>query len=205
MLPEWIAGLPPWLIAGLVLGVMASTLVAVLFVVVGRLYPADAARTAAPDGGTARRRTEIREYLAVIDERYIEDYTLNDYRVAFYLPDREVAITFDAQTYFALEDEGVYPVLCEHEMPGSQLGRRLPFDIPEIPADSTSGENPVETAFDRLNLAPTTDEQAIRGAYRERVKEVHPDQGGDRESFEAVQAAYATALAHAETGDKRLA
>jgi len=33
----------------------------------------------------------------------------------------------------------------------------------------------------------------VKAAYRERIKEVHPDHGGDRETFEAVREAYAAA------------
>ncbi|RNJ27484.1 J domain-containing protein [Halosegnis longus] len=39
-------------------------------------------------------------------------------------------------------------------------------------------------------VAPDADEQAIKRAYREAVKEKHPDRGGDEEEFKDVTAAY---------------
>lgn len=46
------------------------------------------------------------------------------------------------------------------------------------------------TPFDVLDVAPDADEAAIRRAYRRRVKEAHPDQGGSIEEFRAVRDAY---------------
>ena len=49
----------------------------------------------------------------------------------------------------------------------------------------------VAEAYRRLDLDPTADEAAVREAYRERVKEVHPDAAdGDEETFKRVTAAY---------------
>lgn len=46
-------------------------------------------------------------------------------------------------------------------------------------------------AYDRLGLEPGADEEAVRSAYRELVKEHHPDAGdGDEETFKRVTAAY---------------
>jgi hypothetical protein len=45
-------------------------------------------------------------------------------------------------------------------------------------------------AYRTLGLDPGADETAVREAYRERVKEVHPDRGGDEESFRRVTRAY---------------
>jgi len=45
-------------------------------------------------------------------------------------------------------------------------------------------------AYDRLGLDPGADEATIKRAYRERVKEVHPDRGGDEKAFKRVTAAY---------------
>jgi DnaJ-domain-containing protein 1 len=45
-------------------------------------------------------------------------------------------------------------------------------------------------ARDLLEVDPDASEEALRTAYRERVKEVHPDRGGDPEQFKRVQWAY---------------
>jgi DnaJ-domain-containing protein 1 len=48
-----------------------------------------------------------------------------------------------------------------------------------------------EEAYRRLGLDPTADEAAVREAYRERVKKVHPDTAdGDEEAFKRVTEAY---------------
>ena len=41
-----------------------------------------------------------------------------------------------------------------------------------------------------LDVGLTADAAEIRAAYRERVKDVHPDNGGDRAAFMRVTAAY---------------
>ncbi|MFB6281533.1 MAG: J domain-containing protein [Haloferacaceae archaeon] len=205
MFPEWIASLPSWLLAGLTLGLAASAAVAGLFVAGNRLFPTErdggaASSASGSASGDERRRAEIREYLRAIGEPYAEDHEIEGRRVAFYLLHREVAITFDAQAYFRLEAAGVETVLCEHEMPGWQLGRRLPFETPaaEAVAAPADAPDPVATAFSELGLSPDADAAEVRAAYRERVKDVHPDQGGDSEAFKRVREAYATARNHAD-------
>jgi DnaJ-domain-containing protein 1 len=48
-----------------------------------------------------------------------------------------------------------------------------------------------DEAYRRLGLDPTADEGDVREAYRERVKEVHPDTtDGDEDAFKRVTAAY---------------
>jgi DnaJ-class molecular chaperone len=55
---------------------------------------------------------------------------------------------------------------------------------------SSPGPPPAE-AYRTLGLAPDADEDAVREAYRERVKEVHPDRpSGDEEEFKRVNRAY---------------
>lgn len=44
--------------------------------------------------------------------------------------------------------------------------------------------------YDVLGVEEDTDEEALLAAYRERVKETHPDQGGSVEAFQRVRAAY---------------
>jgi ferredoxin len=48
----------------------------------------------------------------------------------------------------------------------------------------------MRSPFDVLQVAPEADEEEIHRAYRERVKETHPDQGGSTEEFLLVTAAY---------------
>jgi hypothetical protein len=46
-------------------------------------------------------------------------------------------------------------------------------------------------AYDRLGLEQGADAEAVKSAYRERVKEVHPDtDGGDEDEFKRVKTAY---------------
>ncbi len=47
-------------------------------------------------------------------------------------------------------------------------------------------------AYRRLDLEPDADEAAVRTAYRRKVKEVHPDRGGDEAEFKRVTEAYET-------------
>ncbi|WP_284012028.1 J domain-containing protein [Halobaculum litoreum] len=217
MFGEWIAALPGWLVWGVVFGLVASVGVAAVFLAANRWFPDPPARSGGPDQGSLRRKAEIRDYLRSIDERFAEDVDLDGTRVAFYLPERRVALTFDVHAYFAIrddEDGDVHVILCEHEMPGRHLGRRLPFEVPEVGVGpgagaataataAPGGANAVVSAFDTLGLPSTADEDRVERAYREKVKETHPDQGGSREAFAEVREAYATALDHAEESSGR--
>jgi hypothetical protein len=49
---------------------------------------------------------------------------------------------------------------------------------------------------DVLNVASDADLEATKRAYRERLKEVHPDTGGSGEAFHDVQAAWQAAQQH---------
>lgn len=54
----------------------------------------------------------------------------------------------------------------------------------------SSGPSQAE-AYDRLGLDPTADQQAVKQAYRDRVKETHPDtDSGSEREFKRVKAAY---------------
>lgn len=192
-----LAQLPSWLVVGTALGLVCSLAVAGLFVLTARLT--GDGRPSGSSDSEARRRSEIRAYLGQIGEQYVEDHTVADQWVAFYLPERAVAITFDARTYFRLAGTETTPVLVEHELPGVALGARLPFGTPAESAVSRQIDHPAAAAFARLGVpvgAPLAD---VRDAYRERVKEVHPDQGGDEASFREVRDAYTTARQY--TGD----
>lgn len=47
-------------------------------------------------------------------------------------------------------------------------------------------------AYRRLGLEEGADEAAVKRAYRQKVKEVHPDSGGDETEFRKVTEAYET-------------
>jgi len=187
--------LPEWLALGLGIAALVAVVAAVLFVVGERLYPTDPVTPARERSGEWKRRREIRAYLRAIDEPFAEEHFVAGTHVAFYLPRRDVAITFDAPDYFRLRNAGPCVVLAEHEMPGSHLGGRLPFETPdrEDLFEEPGGDeaDSAREAFATLGLPPTADEDAVKAAYRERIKDVHPDHGGDRETFEAVREAYA--------------
>ncbi|MFD1569081.1 J domain-containing protein [Halorubrum laminariae] len=207
MVVESVTALPAWVLLGVAAGVVASVVVALVFYLGDRLIaPGGSADDESGHTGDERRRREIREYLTATEVRFTEDHALGEVRVPFYLPDRDVAITFDAHDYFRLEGEGVYTVLCEHEMPGRGLGRRLPFEVTEPDWGTRKGyvdaptPDPVAAAFDELDVPRDADGDEVKRAYRERVKETHPDQGGDEEAFRRVREAYATARNHA--GDR---
>ncbi|MFC6757318.1 MULTISPECIES: J domain-containing protein [Haloarcula] len=56
----------------------------------------------------------------------------------------------------------------------------------------SSGPTPAE-AYDRLGLDPSADQSTVKQAYRERVKETHPDtDSGSEREFKRVKAAYET-------------
>jgi hypothetical protein len=212
----WLSGLPWWLVAGLVLGVAFTVLAAGLFYVGTRLFP-DPERDPRRSGD-ARRRAEIREYLDALGERYAEHHPVGGRPVAFYLPERDVAITFDARAYFRIDNTDTAAVLVEHELPGAALGARLPFETPDATPEggpaggrerrldggdrllvdgfATDDEEPVapvETAFAELGLPTDADLPDVKAAYRRKVKEVHPDQGGDPDEFQRVREAYTVA------------
>lgn len=180
-------GLPQWLLVGIGLGVLLTVLIAVTFAIGTRAFPDASRGRNVGEGGELRRRAEIREYLRSIGESFVEDHPIEGQTVAFYLPAHDVAVTFDARTYFLLDRAGVHAVLVEHELPGSGVGERLPFETPE------PSEDGVAAAFATLGLPPTATGEDVRRAYRERVKEVHPDHGGDAEAFERVRQAYTVA------------
>jgi hypothetical protein len=196
--PEWLSLLPPWLVWGLVAGGVASVFVAGVFLLGGRLFPDEPTPSGHRIDGSTRRRAEIRSYLREISEPFAEDHEVHGETVEFYLPGRDVALTFDAKAYFALERAGTYTVLCEYEMPGRALGRRLPFEVPELRTESgRHGDDPVSRAFDHLDVSRSASPAEVRDAYRDRVKQVHPDHGGSQAEFKRLQEAYATAREHA--------
>lgn len=199
MIPSvvWSVVVPAWLQLGLLAGLVAASLAAVVFAVGGRLFPS-ASAGGQGDGGEARRRAAIRAYLRDIGEPFEEDLTIRGQPVAFFLVHRDVAITFDARAYFRLSSAGIETILVEHEMPVSHLGWRLPFETPEPETNAPpDGEGPAG-AFAALGLSPSASSDEVTAAYRRRVKEVHPDHGGDAESFHRLREAYTAAKRRAE-------
>lgn len=185
--------LPDWLVIGLWLSAGAGVLVGVIFVAGARLYPGRT-RTVTRSTGEGRRRVEIRDYLSAIGEEFAEDHFVQGQHVAFYLPERDVAITFDARAYFRIEGSPTHAVLVEHEMPGTQLGDRLPFETPDVSAgDGGEHLDPTAAAFAILGVPPGATLPEVKRAYREGVKEAHPDHGGDREAFQRIREAYTAA------------
>ncbi len=55
--------------------------------------------------------------------------------------------------------------------------------------------------FEVLGIGSDADEDEIRRAYRDRVKEAHPDRGGNREEFQLVRRAYAQLKERDGNGD----
>lgn len=71
--------------------------------------------------------------------------------------------------------------------PGPQSGNRRRRAREARAADGPTARE----AYDVLGLSPDADEAAVRRAYREKVKAVHPDaEGGSEEAFKRVNAAY---------------
>ena len=189
-----LAELPGWLVTGTLFGVVLSAVFAAVFAVGRWRYPEPETTPGTGQSGDGRRRAEIRHYLTAIDEPFAENHPVGAQAVAFYLPERDVAITFDARVFYELAGTATEAVLVEHEMPGVHLGSRLPFDTPDV--DFGNDDDAVdrgEAAFAVLGLPSTADEADVRDAYREKVKRVHPDHGGDPEEFQRVQEAYAAA------------
>ena len=204
---ELLFALPHWLYLGVAAGAVMSLCVVVTFLVGGRVFfdgETDADdRDRHSERSTDIRRAEIREYLDRIDERFVENADVDDNRVAFFLPTRDVAVTFDARTFLALEATPTHAILAEHEMPGVALGNRLPFETPDPSVDDDPTNDPDErlppadAAYRVLGLPSGADAEAVRRAYRRRVKQAHPDHGGDEEEFRRVQEAYDTARRYA--------
>jgi hypothetical protein len=181
-------------VLGTLAGLVVSVGVGAIFVLGERLSPTP--RGAGPSwSGDDRRRAEIRDYLRAIGEPFSEDHDLRGTTVAFYLPARDVAITFDARAYYHIDGSPTHAVLVEHEMPGAHLGSRLPFETPTPPSADATDErlDPVARAFAVLGVSPAVSESELRDAYRRKIKEAHPDHGGSREAFRRVREAYATA------------
>jgi hypothetical protein len=70
-----------------------------------------------------------------------------------------------------------------------QRGRRQSQRTGRAP--SAGSELSAAEAYSRLGLDPSADQSAVKSAYRQKVKEVHPDtEEGDEQSFKRVKEAY---------------
>lgn len=199
MFPEALDTLPRWVIDGAILGLALSFAVAGLFYVMVRFFPGETPHYGSKADSETRRRAEMRDYLDAIDEQFAEGHFVEGQHVAFYLPKRDVAITFDARAYYRILRSDTDPVLVEHELPGVALGYRLPFDTPDVDlgTDGDDRLHPREAAHAALGLPAGATVEEIKNAYREKVKEVHPDHGGDEDEFKRIREAYTTARKHA--------
>jgi ferredoxin len=59
----------------------------------------------------------------------------------------------------------------------------------------------MESPFDVLHIPADADEETVERAYRDRVMEAHPDQGGSVEAFRRVRTAYERIITGCEPGD----
>ena len=191
--------IPPAVLAGLVLGGVFSLVATGLFLLGERAFPTRSNPAQGSYSSEVRRRAEIREYLDAIGERYVVSPVIAGSTVDFHLPERDVVVTFDAKDYFRLRNTTeLFVILVEHELPGTHLGSRLPFETPELPRKPKGREERIRLAYEELGLSTTASPEEIRSAYRKRVKEVHPDRGGDEASFRRIRDAYATVIDDAD-------
>jgi DnaJ-class molecular chaperone len=59
----------------------------------------------------------------------------------------------------------------------------------------------VPECYHELGVEPTATRDEVLAAYRRRAKEVHPDLGGDRRSFDRLQAAFREAIERIDNPD----
>jgi DnaJ-domain-containing protein 1 len=203
VLPSSVDALPEWLLVGVLLGVVSSVAVAVLFYVLVRRFPGNTHGTNGAAGASEseeRRRVEMRRYLDAIGEPYVEGHVVAGHPVAFYLAECDVAVTFDPRAFYRIAHSETEAVLVEHELPGVALGHRLPFETPSVDlgTETGGGDTSTATAYSVLGVPSGAGVDEVRAAYREKVKEVHPDLGGDEDEFKRVQEAYTTARRDAD-------
>jgi len=200
VLTDLLGDLPTWVLLGVGIGAVASVAVAAVFYFGERLFPTTEPSTHDYHvDGSLRRHAEIRSYLHAIGEPFVENADLDGYTTAFYLPQRDVAVTFDPRVFFGLEGASTFVVLCEDEMPVGQLGRRFPFEVddPERTRSRPTVDASITNAFQKLGLEAGASQDEVRNAYRSQVKEAHPDRGGTEAEFKQLREAYTTAKEYA--------
>jgi len=188
MHPQVLAMLPGWLSAGLLLGVIVTGVIGVVFLIGIRRFPSRGPHVAKGSSITDRRRRALAQYLRDAGEQVHTQVTVRDVTVAVYLPMRDVALVFAPDAYFTLRETPTRVILCELEARPAAIARRLPFLTPPHrtePIHSRSSD-----AYAVLGVSADADAATLREAYRRRVKDCHPDQGGDPAEFARVQRAY---------------
>lgn len=180
--------LPSWLIQGIGIGVGAAVFVLIVNLIGVRYLDLGPTSETSVDADELKR-AEVRAYLTAIGEPFIEEMPIDTIEVEFWLPERKIAITFDPHIYFELIENGHGVVLLEHEVPGEQIGSRLPFDTPTLRSTRVGGDD-LQWAYETLEVATDASREQIDTAYRDRVLEAHPDRGGDAKELEEILLAY---------------
>ena len=182
------ATLPAWLSAGLLLGAILTGVIGVVFLIGIRRFPSGGPHEAAGSSITDRRRRALARYLREAGEVVHTQVEVAGVTVAVYLPFRDVALVFAPDVYFTLREASTQVVLCELEARPAAIARRLPFLTP--PHRSGPVRSRPSDAHAVLGVPVDADIETLRDAYRRRVKDCHPDQGGDPAEFARVQRAY---------------
>lgn len=188
MEPSVLAALPDWLSSGLLLGLLLTGAIGVVFLLGIRRYPDVARTTRTGPSVTDRRRRALARHLRDAGETVQTEVTVAGVPVAVYLPARDVALVFAPGAYFALRETATQVILCELEARPAAIVRRLPFITPPRAATAISPD--LSEAFAILGVSADADAATLRAAYRQRVKDCHPDQGGDPAEFARVRRAY---------------
>ena len=102
---------------------------------------------------------------------------------------------------FASVVAAVGQLLGDDSRSDSAGGDREPRDASTADNDSRSTE--IVAALETLDVSvpPVPDADEVRTAYRERVIEAHPDQGGEAEKFIEVQKAWETITERQQLSD----
>ena len=185
MHPLVLATVPAWLSTGLLMGAILTLIIGVVFILGIWRYPDRVHPTTSGVSVTDRRRHTLVQYLRDAGETVHTEVTVGDVPVAVYLPARDVAFVFAPGAYFALRETSTQVILCELEARPAAIAQQLPFIDAPRRVDPELSE-----ALAILGVPHDADEATVRAAYRSRVKDCHPDRGGDPAEFAQVRRAY---------------